>query len=268
MQNERSVKDKKNRGAVFQTRLAFMRFVWDMIKPFRIWAISIGLVSLFWAIDLSMRPYLLKMMLDIIEALPSHKAYDALLQPTVLYLGLTFFVVLIFRWYDFAWIHLNAPLKRHAGLLLMQRMMRHAHPFFQSHLSGNQANKIQDVMSGMPDLLKMLTDQFLGQLLALVIATMTLWTVDARFAIALSLWCAVYIGATLLSAPRAQDLAQRYSERRASVLGSIVDLLTNMVSVRFFTGEHKERQILKRNLSSLVQAAQGRDWFFFLLFFF
>ena len=58
----------------------------------------------------------------------------------------------MFRWYDFAWIRLNAPLKRYAGLLLMQRMMRHAHPFYQSHLSGNQANKIQDIMSGMPDL--------------------------------------------------------------------------------------------------------------------
>lgn len=268
VQKNESIWERRKRPPIFQTRGAFMRFLWDMVKPFRIWAISIALVSLVWAIDLSVRPYLLKIMLDAIAKLPPAHAYEALWGPGLSYLLLTFFVVLMFRWYDFAWIHLNAPLKRHAGLLLMQRMMRHAHPFYQSHLSGNQANKIQDVMSGIPDLLKMLSDQFLGQLLALIIATATLWTVNVHFALALSAWCTIYIAATLLAAPRAQNLSQQYSERRASVLGAIVDLLTNMVSVRFFTGERKERQILKKKLSSLVQAAQGRDWFFFWLFFF
>ncbi|TGW14701.1 ABC transporter ATP-binding protein [bacterium NHP-B] len=257
-----------NRPLFLRKGFSLPAFLWQMIKPFRFWSLSMGLVSIVWAIDFSVRPYLLKVMLDQIQSLPPQQAYAHLLKPAAFYIFLTFLIGCMFRWYDFAWIHLNAPLKRHAGLLLMQRMMRHAHPFYQTHLSGNQANKIQDVMSGIPDLLKMLSDQFLAQFLALLIAITTLWTVNVRFAIALSLWCVVYVGATLISAPKAQHLSRKYSEKRASVLGSIVDLLTNMVSVRFFTGEHKEKQILKKKLSSLVNAAQGRDWFFFWIFFF
>ena len=49
----------------------------------------------------------------------------------------------------------------------------------------------------------MISDQFLGQVLALVIAAATLWTVNIHFALALSTWCIIYIGVTLLAAPHA-----------------------------------------------------------------
>ena len=90
VQKDKSIRERRGAALMFRTRRAFMRFLWDMIKPFRIWAISIALVSLVWAIDLSVRPYLLKIMLDTIAQLSPIQAYAALWQPALYYLALTF----------------------------------------------------------------------------------------------------------------------------------------------------------------------------------
>lgn len=260
-------KSNKRKERRFDSPIFLLSFLWDIIQPFRLWVLSIATVSLFRAIDLSLRPYIMKIIVDTMNTIPPLHAITALWPAALGYLGLSLFMILIFRWHSVAWMRFNAPLKKHVGLLLMKRMMRHSHPFHQSRSSGNQAGKLQDIITHLPDLVKILADDFLAQTLCLLIAVFTLWTVHYTLALTLTIWSVFYIIATLYTTPKLRTLTHRYFESRSSVLGIIVDLLSNMVNVRFFTGAHQEQKNLNKGLTTLIERSQKRDWFLFKIFF-
>lgn len=239
-----------------------VKFIFSSIKPFRWWVMGQILVAIIWAIDLSLSPYLLKVMIDRMPGLLVSDAYDALLGPALLYFFMSLLIFVVFRFYDFLWLHINPFLKRHIGFVLMERMMQHAHHLFQDNFSGSLGNKIKDVMSGVPDLLKITIDRFFSHGLAFLIAVGAVWTVNIRFSIALCIWVSIFIAASLLLSRKARHFSGVAAEVRSTVVGTIVDILSNMLSVRLFTARKGEKTKLGFILDEYVKADQQRDWFF------
>jgi len=239
-----------------------VKFTLTSIKPFRWWVVGQIFVSIIWAIDLSFSPYLLKIMIDRIPGLPLSDAYEVLSGPALLYLSMSLLIFIVFRFYDYVWLHINPPLKRHIGLVLMERMMGHAPRLFQDNFSGSLGNKIKDVMSGVPDLLKVTIDQFFSHGLAFLIAAGVVWTVDIKFSIALGVWLVIFIIGSFILSKTARNLSDAAAEVRSTVVGTIVDILSNILSVRLFTGRLKERSTLGSKFDEYVRTDQKRDWFF------
>lgn len=242
--------------------LSVSKFIFHSIKPFRWWVLGQILVAVIWAIDLSLSPYLLKVMIDRVSDFPLVEAYDALLVPALFYFSISVVILVTFRFYDFVWLCINSPLKRHISLILMERMMRHAHHLYQENFSGSLGNKINDVMSGIPNLLTIMMDRFLSHGLALFIAMGAVWTVDIKFSIALCVWVTVFIGGSVFLSKTARRVSDEAAEVRSTVVGALVDILSNMISVRLFTARKKERSQLGVILDEYVKAHQKRDWFF------
>jgi ATP-binding cassette subfamily B protein len=241
---------------------SIIKFILSSIKPFRWWVGAQVLVAIIWAIDLSLSPYLLKVMIDRMPGLLVTEAYNALLGPALLYLFMSLLIFVVFRFYDFLWLHINPFLKRHIGFVLMERMMQHAHHLFQDNFSGSLGNKIKDVMSGVPDLLKIVIDRFFSHGLAFLLAVGAVWTVNIRFAIALCIWVSIFITASLILSKKARHFSGVAAEVRSTVVGTIVDILSNMLSVRLFTARREEKNKLGFILDKYVKADQQRDWFF------
>lgn len=242
--------------------MSVTKFILTSVKPVRWWVVGQLCVALAWAIELSLNPYLLKMMIDRMSDIPLSDIYAALLTPVLFYMSLALVSSLINRFYDFAWLNINPPLKRHVGTILMDRMMQHAQHLFQDNFAGSLGNKIKDVMSGIPDLLKTFVDKFFSHSLALLIALGIIWTVNIKFAIALFLWVMVFLGGSFILSKRASELSEAAAEVRSTVVGSIVDILSNMISVRLFTNRNGEKSKLGLILDEYVKADQKRDWFF------
>jgi len=136
-----------------------LSFVFSALRPFRIWIIIQFLIALALAINVWLRPYLLKMMIDRMScATPA--AYHALMLPALGYVGIAIIAVTIHRLYDYVSLRFNEPLKRRIGQMMMDRMMLHSHQLYQNQFSGDLAAKIKDVMSGIPELTKILIDKF------------------------------------------------------------------------------------------------------------
>lgn len=243
-----------------------LKFIVENIKPFKFWILGQILVAVIWALDLNFRPFILKVMLDRLSVISHDMAVSQLLGPCALYIGLSLLVVLIFRFQDYIWLNINPGLKRHLGDVLMKRMMLHSQSFFHDHFSGSLGAKIKDVMSGVPDLLKIIIDRFFAQSLALVIAVLTTWTINYKFALSLSIWVFVYISGSILLSKRAKILSQAASEVRSTVVGRIVDILGNMMNVRFFAGSVFESKRLRVDLDKYVAADRKRDWYFLGMF--
>jgi ATP-binding cassette subfamily B protein len=238
------------------------KFILNSMKPFRWWVLGQVLVSVVWAIDLSLSPYLIKMMVDRMASTSFEQAYDALFLPASLYFSMLLVIVVMFRFYDYAWLHINPFMKRHIGSLLMDRMLQHAQHLFQDNFSGSLGNKIKDVMSGIPDLLKTIIDHFFSHGIALLIAMGAVSTISPKFATALCIWAIIFIGAPILVLNKARQLSDDAAEVRSTVVGTMVDILSNMLSVRLFSARWVEKNQLGVNLDEYVKADQKRDWFF------
>lgn len=249
-------------------RSEVLSFTKRSLAPFKNWIAGMSIVSIIWAIDVSLRPYLIKVMIDRMPGIHPAQAFKALTGPIMLYTLLSILMVIVLRFHDYVALRLIPPLKKHISLELIERMMKHSHNFYQNQFSGGLGNKIRDVMSGIPDILKMIIDQFFAQFMGVFIASMTFWYVNWRFALAFSIWATLFVVVSLRSSKKAQRLSDAASECRSGVIGTIVDILTNMMAVRLFTGKRAEKKRLEGALNTYVKADQASDWFFMKIFFF
>ena len=238
------------------------KFIFLCIKPFRWWIYGQVFVALILAIDLSLRPYLLKIMLDCVSIGYVSKTYHTLLSTALGYIFLSLVFILMFRFFDFIWLNINSLLKRHIGLILMKRMLYHSYHFYQNNFAGSLGNKIKDVMSGIPDLLRIIINRFLNYFLSLIIAIGTVGTVNFKFSIFLSIWVTIFILISFNFAKAAQKFCNTAAEMKSIAIGSIIDVLSNVISVRLFTNHKFEQKKLLTELDSCVNADRARDWFF------
>jgi ATP-binding cassette, subfamily B, bacterial len=241
-------------------------FILESFKPFRLWIMGLFMIAMIWAVDLSLRPYILKVMLDRISGLTPDNTISKLTGPASLYMSLSLLVVIVFRLNDFIWLNVTPPLKRHIGDTLMKCMMHHSQTLFQNHFAGNLANKIKDVMTGIPDLLKIFIQQFFSIFLALLSAIFMVWTINYKFAALLSAWVTIFVIGSIIFSKRAKELSDTAAEARSHVVGQTVDILSNITSVHLFSARRSESQKLRKCLDQSVSADQRRDWYFLGMF--
>ena len=237
-------------------------FIIDVVKPFRLFIAGQFMVSIIWSVDVSLRPYLIKLILDKLSTIVPSQAPDILLLPVIFYIGIVIVVVITFRFYEWLLLCFHPNLKKHIGVTLMNRMMNHSHSFYQNHFSGSVASKINDVTNGIPDILNVFINQFFSNVLALLIAVYTVWLVDLKFAIGLVLWIAIFLTVSIKLSRRAKVLAHEAAEVNSTIIGNIVDILGNIGSVRLFGGKRLETNYLNETYQYSVKAEQVRDWFF------
>jgi ATP-binding cassette, subfamily B, bacterial len=241
-------------------------FIFTCLKPYK-WLIFIQfIISIIYAFDVSLRPYLIKYMLDVIATIEYENAVHSLMWPALAYIGLSILMVLSFRIFDYIWLHLNPNLKTSVGRELMNRMMDHSHRLYQNHFAGSLGTKIKDVMSSIPDLIRIGINQFFAHILAVIIATFTMWQTSPRFAIALLVWLSVFVWGNFHFAKTAKRLSHDAADIRSKLVGHIVDTLSNIMNVRFFSGKKTEMIRLEGVLKNYLNADQKRDWFFLKIF--
>lgn len=203
-----------------------LKFILEACKPFK-WLIAIELIlTLIWAVDLSLRPYLLKLIIDRLPLLNTENIVSQLSGLIGFYLFMSFLVVLIWRLLDFTGIKLNAPLRKHIANILMNRMMQHSQNLFQNHFAGSLANKIKDVMGNVYELIWLTISQFICHILAMIIAIFTVYTISYKFAVLLTIWICIFIITAVYFSKNARLLSKNTSEIYSKITGYIVDILT------------------------------------------
>ena len=248
------------------TKYSIYLFIIDAIRPFRWLMAGQFLVAVIWAIDMSLRPYLIKVILNEIPTILPSQAFDILLLPTTLYIVTTVIAVVTFRFDEWILLQFHPNLKKHIGVILMDRMMNHSQNFYQNHFSGSIANKINDVTNGIPNILNVFIDRFFSHILALSIAIYTVWLVDLKFAIGLVLWIIVFLTVSIKLSRKGKTLAHEAAEVHSTIIGHIVDILGNIGSVRLFGGKRLETNYLNQTYQNAVKIEQIRDWFFMKMY--
>lgn len=246
----------------FQGASAFIKMA---IKPFRASIVGMIIIAVTWAFILNVQAYIVKLVLNTAMNTGQIDLYNKLAYLMGAYIFSEFVYLSIFRWYDWITIQFRPNIKKHVILILMDRMMDHSHSFYQRQFAGGLSSRVVEIAQGVPDILRIVIDRLLACTLMLLFVLYNLSFIHLKFTLALGLWVILFLGISVVLVFRNQHLAYDVADARASVNGTIVDILTNMTSIRFFAAKSFETRYLTRCTNTYVEKNQVRDWFFLKL---
>jgi ATP-binding cassette, subfamily B, bacterial len=238
-------------------------FICRMLKPF---SFSVGIMffmAIFWAIEVSLSPYLLKVIVNRIENTQGDVFHGAF-WPAIGYVSLIFFLIVSFRLYGyFVEIKMIPSLRRRIATFSFDHLLNQSHTFYQNNFAGSLSNKINDLIQNVPTIAQITIDRFFSSALALSIAIFTLWHVNQAFGLSLVFFIASFLGGYIFFSKRLASLADAWAEEGSSITGRFVDVLGNMLSVRLFARQSGEKIFLDEACQKAVKAEKKLQWAFF-----
>lgn len=244
-------------------------FICRLLNQFRLALGIMCLVAIVWAIDISLRPYLLKIIVDRVADPSNKNIFENIGLPVLLYFLMTLIYPTVFRFYAyFVEIKMIPALRLSIAQESFSSLLKQSYSYYQNNFAGGLSNKINDLTSNIPDIVQIILDRFFSHSLALIIAIFTLWRVNALFACGMLAWSIAFIIVSLCLANRISGLADRWSECSSIITGTMVDSLSNILSVQLFARSKKEYAILSDACNDAVKAERKLEWTYFWLWFY
>lgn len=236
-------------------------FALSTVKKFKICILGLFFSSAISSLHLTIGPYLLKVIIDKTHHIENSLLIAELSKPAALYILMCILNVAVLRFYDYIWLHFKPHMQGYLTLQLMNKMINHPVSFYQDHFAGSLANKINDVMSGIPNIIRIFAEHLFGTVISIFMATYALYITNYKFSISFIVWGAIFLVLSLRYSFHVKELAQKTAEIRSQIIGTKVDILSNISSVKLFVSKKKELGHLNNLLKNFISAMQNREWF-------
>lgn len=193
------------------------------------------LLSLAWSIDATLVPYILRRIIDVFTLHDADKtgAWDSLKWLLIAGASLWTFVELSFRTRDFVRARAFPQLEADIRMAMFDHVQHHSPKYFNEHFAGSLANKIGDMTTQVSLLLLNLTI-FLPALVTCILSILFFFQVNAFFALILAVWIVMHLTICFAFTPKCVAYSNVHGEARSTLVGKIVDSLTNNFAVNLF----------------------------------
>ena len=241
-----------------------LAFVWSYLKNKKWCLAGFILVSLVWAIEMSLSPYLLKVIIDHVVqySQDKQKIIPVIIVPASIYVLMTMIINLNFRLYDYINLRLYPYLKSSVDKDMFEYLMHHSHTFFQNHFAGNLTKKIADMAENIEPLISIPNEWFYPRLFALMIACATLFAVvHPIFGLILFLWAVSFVSVSYITAKKSEKYARQFAEAVSALGGSISDAVSNVMSIKLFANIPYEIARLQTVIDQLAKCDREWRWY-------
>jgi len=213
-----------------------------------------GLVGLLWALINTFLPYTLKLLIDQVISFKGNKAdfLNATQSFVFSYIALWVALCVNMRLLDWVKLKLFPQLREDIMSKMFSYLSYHSHLYFQNHFAGSLINKIADMQNGIIDIFTTLDDLY-AQILGLSVAILTLLFIHPVFAVILLGWALAFVLIAFLFLKPIQSLSQFFAESKTSVIGNMVDSISNIANVRLFARQSEEQRYIHQSIEGAVQ---------------
>jgi ATP-binding cassette subfamily B protein len=222
------------------------------------------LVGLLWAIDMSLSPYLLKVIIDTVIKYSADQSsmIAAILLPAVVYASMSIIINLNFRLYDYVNLRLYPNLRATMESDLVTYLLHHSHTFFQNTFAGSVTKKITDMMENIEQLISIPNEWFYPRIFAAVIACVTLFkVVHPLFGFILFAWAVVFVFLSYIAAKGSEGYSRAFSESISKLSGSVSDSVSNVMSIKLFSNIEHEVSHINHVLKGVVKRDRALQWY-------
>ena len=168
---------------------------------------------------------------------------------------------ILWRIYDYAYLKILPKIQTLVIDEFYDYIQYHEHKFFQISLAGNISNQITEASRALEMIFAHSNERILQKLSVLFFALITLYTVHRYIATIFLVWMIIFVGVSLYFAKTINNYSTIYANNKALVAGKIVDSISNISSIRFFSLYKHERRRLKLYLDKTLASNQNMQWF-------
>lgn len=223
-------------------------FAKSILNKYKWYVLSMFLIGAYWSCYLNFSPYMLKM---IIDRLTTSGDYTQAYLPAFGFWLLYMSAMLSFRLYDYVHYKMLPVLKKDISLKMFDSIKRHSHDFFQNNFAGSISNKVNDMVVNLESLV-ISSEDFLSVIISLCIAVVVMYSVNPVFGIALFVWWILFTSISVWFSKRIHILSRDTSAAYSTYSGRLVDIISNMSSVRLFAQYDYETIKLEETIDDLV----------------
>jgi len=185
--------------------------------------------------------------------------------PMCCFVGIEILIPIFFRASDWIWLHYQPLMRHRVAEHLLDRMEQHSLRFFHNQFSGNLSSKLQDALTAVNDILTTILFDFSFSLFGVVAAVWAVYSSNFWFAIILCVWVTTFFMIPILTLSAAIRLSRKMSESGAQILGHVVDVINNLLTVKLFTGYSRERILLSKYQEKFTKKSYQIDRFLWIV---
>ncbi|MBS0648235.1 MAG: ABC transporter ATP-binding protein [Verrucomicrobia bacterium] len=208
------------------------------------WVFSFMLVlSFVWTLDATVLPYLLRLIIDTLTQYDADRtaAWPALKMVLLYVLVVWILVEIGFRTRGFLRARFYPKLEADIRMAMFDHIQRHSPKYFNEHFAGSLANKISDMTTQVTSLLQNIVQLFLPTAFTCILTVVLFSNVNPLFAKILAAWVVIHFATVFAFTPKCSKYSNIHGEVRSTLVGKIVDSLTNNFAVNLFTRFRFER---------------------------
>lgn len=238
------------------------QLVWRFLKPHKVSLFIFIMISLLWASELSISPFLLKLIIDGVNetATQPGRLLAVIALPAGLYVSMSLLLNIVFRIYGITYLYLFSRIREAAISSLFDYVSNHSYQYFQEHFTGSLSSKLKDVTEGIETLISLPNEVFFPRLIAALIASFMLLLVSPALSIVLLVWCFFFTLITFYFTKRTEKLALPYSEQSTELDGQINDAFSNIITTKLFAQERFEYGRIKTKLKTVIEGNKKVLW--------
>jgi len=222
-------------------------FVWQFGRRQKwVFITILFLDCLNWPLDAMLWPYILHLVIDIFTRYEGDRlaAWEALRAPIIGGVSLIIYIETVSRAMGFLMAKAIPKLQADIRMEMFDHIQHHSPHYFNERFAGSLANKITDMTTQVESIIQQLFWPIVPAIATCVLGAVFFWLVNPLFAWIMLAWIAIHLS-ICLKFTRSCDLYEhRHGEARSTLLGKIVDSLTNNFAVNLFYRFKHETAVL------------------------
>lgn len=233
-------------------------FFWNFARPYKLFLFGMCFVACYWGVVNSILPYVLKLIIDCVVEFEADKTFifDAVKYLVAIYIILWIGMASVMRLRDWISLSLFPALRKDITNAMFAYLNRHSYSYFQNNFAGSLSNKISDMTNGTIAILHIIEDAF-AQSIGVLVAITTMFIVHLVFACIFLIWAISFISTAYYFSKRIQVLSNVFATSKTTLVGKIVDSVSNAITTRAFARNAFEQEQI--SIATDVTLIKDRD---------
>lgn len=235
------------------------------ISPFKIQHSIFIFIALCWAVDLSLRPYILKWIINSLENVQTLNNWQ-ILSLLNLYTSTILFRFLAFRIGDWIWYPTKAKIRQNIANELFKKVVSDADVIVsQDALSNTYANQIQEASNQLSEFVLLILHNSIAHFSSILIACYAFYIVSAKYAILFILTFSFFIILSYISYIYGKKFSHIATTSQMKMLSEILDTFNNLFNIRLFNSETIEIERINPFFEKYKKDSVKKDLFLNLM---
>jgi len=237
-------------------------FIFHFVKQQRFKFAIMMLCSVAWAINDSVFPYFIKLIVNGIQAYHGERAgiYAALAGTLFLLVSFWLLSEVFVRLQGVLQIYAFPRFRANIRESVFQYVKSHSHEYFASHFAGNIAKKLSDLPTSSQVIMEIIIFQYTTAGVGAIIVLGMMWATKPIFAGIFLLWLILHFTFTIVFLRANNHLWEKHSDAVSELSGKIVDVFSNILNVRLFARSKYEAEYLKKYQDDEIIKAEKAMW--------